>query len=509
MKKVGYAHLVDLLELNVRPLVQVAAISSAVNKRHDTTELISFPSGVAINDTPLGHVEFALRHEGVNLEVLDAAFDKIDPALFVARLREAPNSDPARRACFLWEWMRKQSLGAPVTPTGAYVDLFPSNKYVVARNAIKDPVFRVNNNALGNPDFCPIVKLGAIDNANGVYTLLGQIQSMISDPRDAAMYARAIRHLYLSETRSSFAIEREVPDANKEERFINLLARAGEEEVISEDWLVMLQNAVVKDAFSKEASYRTRQNWLEDGSGRMTFLPPPPQSLPQLMRGWESFVNGNDRGIDLSVKIACASFGFVYLHPFMDGNGRLHRFIIHHVLQKSGLIPAGVILPVSASISKNEIAYLEVLSAFSKPVTRLWKYRRSDEAPLIDSSPEGRPYRYFSADREVGFIQQMIQETVVTEIPNELNYLAGYDAAFGEINASMDLPRSDISKLVRMIQGNGGALAAGKRKQFVHLADAVIEKIELIVRAAFWLDAPRERTSETQNEPDETNPTTK
>ncbi|MEC5218883.1 hypothetical protein RCH09_003858 [Actimicrobium sp. GrIS 1.19] len=67
--------------------MQVAEIISAVNKRHDTAVLISIPSGVASNDTPLGDVEFALRHESVSLEVLDAAFDKIDPALFVLRLR--------------------------------------------------------------------------------------------------------------------------------------------------------------------------------------------------------------------------------------------------------------------------------------------------------------------------------------------------------------------------------------------------------------------------------------
>ncbi|NDP60422.1 MAG: Fic family protein [Oxalobacteraceae bacterium] len=485
MKKIGYARLIDLLDLQVRPLTQTASTSSAINKRQDTADTILFPDGVVVTDTPLGQLEFALRHEGVNLEVIDAAFEKMAPSLLIARIRANPNSESIRRACFLWEWMHGTTLDADCITTGRYVDLFPPEIYAVAANPIKAPAFRVNNNALGNPDFCPVVKRSTIVHADAVLDLLRQLPALMSGDDSAALYARAVRFLYLSETRSSFSIEREIPDANREERFVALLSHAGEQERVTEDWLVMLQNAVIKDSYGKEPSYRTKQNWLEDSAGRMTFLPPPPDDLGKLMRGWTTFVNDKRSGIDLSIKTACAAFGFVYLHPFMDGNGRLHRFMIHHVLQRSGLLPDGLVLPVSASIAKDELAYLDVLSGFSKPVTRLWRYRRTDQAPLIDSSPGARPYRYFEADREVAFLQKMIQTTILTEIPNELRYLRGYDAAFSELDATFDLPRSDISKLIRMIHGNDGALSATKRKQFAHLPEAVIDQVERIVRAAF------------------------
>ncbi len=490
MKKIGYAQLIDLLDLQVRPLTQTALMSSAINKRQDTTDgTILFPAGVVITDTPLGQLEFALRHEGVNLEVIDAAFEKIAPALLIARIRANPNSEPIRRACFLWEWMRGATLDAGCVPTGRYVDLFPSKSYAVAANPIKAPAFRVNNNALGNPDFCPVVKRSTIAHADNMLALFRQLPDLMAGEDSAALYARAVRFLYLSETRSSFSIEREIPDANREERFVELLSRAGEQERVTEDWLVMLQNAVIKDSYGKEPSYRTKQNWLEDSTGRMTFLPPRPEDLGKLMRGWTTFVNDHRSGIDLSIKTACAAFGFVYLHPFMDGNGRLHRFMINHVLQRSGQLPEGLVLPVSASIAKDELTYLDVLSGFSKPVTRLWRYRRTDQAPLIDSSPGARPYRYFEADREVAFLQKMIQATILTEIPNELRYLRGYDAAFAELDATFDLPRSTISKLIRMIHGNDGVLSATKRKQFAHFPEAVIDQIERIVRGSFPEDA--------------------
>ena len=485
MKKIGYARLIDLLDLQVRPLTQTALMSSAINKRQDSVGTILFPAGVVITDTPLGQLEFALRHEGVNLEVIDAAFEKIAPSLLIARIRANPNSEPIRRACFLWEWMRGATLDAGCVPTGRYVDLFPPEHYAVAANPIKAPAFRVNNNALGNPDFCPVVKRSTMVHADNLLDLLRQLPDLMSGNDSAALYARAVRFLYLSETRSSFSIERELADANREERFVELLSRAGEQERVTEDWLVTLQNAVIKDSYGKEPTYRTKQNWLEDSTGRMTFLPPPPDDLGKLMNGWTTFVNDHRSGIDLSIKTACAAFGFVYLHPFMDGNGRLHRFMIHHVLQRSGRLPEGLVLPVSASIAKDELTYLDVLSGFSKPVTRLWRYRRTDEAPLIDSSPGARPYRYFEADREVAFLQKMIQATILTEIPNELRYLRGYDAAFSELDATFDLPRSTISKLIRMINGNDGTLSATKRKQFTHLPEAVIDQIEHIVRASF------------------------
>jgi Fic family protein len=36
---------------------------------------------------------------------------------------------------------------------------------------------------------------------------------------------------------------------------------------------------------------------------------------------------------------------FVYIHPFDDGNGRLHRYLIHHVLSRTRFTPAGLVLP--------------------------------------------------------------------------------------------------------------------------------------------------------------------
>ncbi len=486
MASIGYAWLIEHLSLRVCPLAKPAEISTSVNRRVDSTHRVLFPRGVAIEDTPVGHLEFALRHEGVNLEIVDAVFEHLSPADLCARLEIAPNGVHIRRACFLWEWLTGRELPTTVTPTGGYVDLFPAEIYVTAGAPINNRKFRVRNNALGIPDFCPVVLRSAVPESPSLAELLTKAQRTLESVSDPALYERALSFLYLSETRSSFEIEREKPSSDKQERFVQLLRRAGETASVSEDWLVSLQNSVVRDVFSQEASYRTQQNWLEDATGGITFFPVPIRDLRRAMAGWQTFVNDNGALCpDVLVKVACAAFGFVYLHPFMDGNGRLHRFLIHHVLTHSNMQTGGRIVPVSAVILKHIPEYLEVLAGFSRPVTRLWEYVRGEMAPHITKAPGSRAYRFFDASREVAFMYRMIRLAIEEEIPQELAWLSGFDEALGLLEGEFDLPQKDLATLIRMAHSNRGQLSANRRKQFSYLPVAVLDRIETVVQACF------------------------
>lgn len=487
MVPVGYAHLIQLLRLQVRPLSRAAAITGAVNKRVDSDTQMLFPRGVAIDDSVTGHLEFALRHEGVNLEVIDAVFEHLAPTELVARLTATPTGAHIRRACFLWEWLTNQSLPVNAVSTGGYVDLFSADEYLIADEPVNSPKFRVRDNALGTRDFCPTVRRAAVPNTPSLADLLAEADRILASVSDPALYERALSYLYLSETRSNFAIERETPSVDKQERFVQLLQHAGETERVTEDWLVELQNLAVRDVYSQEASYRTQQNWLEDSTGRVTFFPPDPEDLRRTMPGFEAFINGT-RCQDPLVKAAAGGFGFVYLHPFMDGNGRLHRFLIHHALARAHARKNGVVVPVSAVMLKNIPDYLAVLSGFSKPVTRLWGYTRGEVTPVVTRAANGRSYRYINFDREVTFLHAMIQKAVQEEIPRELAWLVGYDIAFQQISAAFDLPNKDISALIRMIQSNQGRLSGNRRKQFVHLPEDVLDRVESIIRGAFGLE---------------------
>ena len=64
-----------------------------------------------------------------------------------------------------------------------------------------------------------------------------------------------------------------------------------------------------------------------------------PDDLPALVEGMFAFERGPAEQIDAVVAAAILAFGFVYAHPFEDGNGRVHRYLIHHILSKRGFNP--------------------------------------------------------------------------------------------------------------------------------------------------------------------------
>ena len=486
--EIGYAKLRTMfgLERTTLPPQRIAKTSTVANQRIDQAGAVLFPVNVTIEDTPVGQLEFALRNEGVDLAILAGVFEKMPVGELIAAWKAAPNGQYIRRACALWEWTQGKTLEADVRATAAYIDMIPAQDYVTRPDPPRRPGLRVYLNAPGPRAFCPLVSRQAMAALRPLDALLDAAVATFKEAKehDPDLYARAMSYLYLSETRSSFAIEKELPSANKAERFVRLLRRAGDTEALTEELLVAMQNEIVT-MHVPEASYRTGQNWLED-SHRLTFLPPSPAHLRDLMAGWEDFINNSD--IDLMAKLACAAFGFVYLHPFYDGNGRLHRFLIHRILAQSGKIPPDIVVPVSAVILKELKQYGEVLKGFSAPVTALWDYRRG-EPPDIVHDPGPLPYRYWFADRETAFLNQAITLAVEREMPQEMAYLQHYDAAIARINSELDVPNKDLSTLVRAAHDQRGKLSRHRRKQFFYLPENVLDRIEEIVAEVFEFDA--------------------
>lgn len=61
--------------------------------------------------------------------------------------------------------------------------------------------------------------------------------------------------------------------------------------------------------------------------------------------------------------VAAPAFGFAFIHPFKDGNGRLHRWLVHHTLGRLRFNPPGVIFPASAVPLERVAEYRNVLRA--------------------------------------------------------------------------------------------------------------------------------------------------
>jgi Fic family protein len=88
-------------------------------------------------------------------------------------------------------------------------------------------------------------------------------------------------------------------------------------------------------------------------------------------------------GVNPIVRATAIEFGFVFIHPFQDGNGRIQRFLIHDFLSSENFLPAGMIIPVSAHMVNNLKLYYDALETYSKPIIQIIKYTKDKKQKLI------------------------------------------------------------------------------------------------------------------------------
>lgn len=109
---------------------------------------------------------------------------------------------------------------------------------------------------------------------------------------------------------------------------------------------------------------RARQNWIggSDSSPQgAEFIPPPETEVERLLDDLCLFVARND--IPPIIQAAIAHAQFETIHPFIDGNGRVGRTLIHVILRRRGVTPE-VVPPVSLVLATNAQRYVEGLTAY-------------------------------------------------------------------------------------------------------------------------------------------------
>src|SRR5690606_25180101 len=117
-----------------------------------------------------------------------------------------------------------------------------------------------------------------------------------------------------------------------------------------------------------------------------------------LMEQLMALANQPPRGIDPLILASIISFGFVFIHPFMDGNGRLSRFLFHQVLCQRGVLKHGLLLPVSMVLRERESDYLNALQAFSRAAREYWHVDYiHDEDVACTFTGHPALYRYWDA----------------------------------------------------------------------------------------------------------------
>lgn len=211
-----------------------------------------------------------------------------------------------------------------------------------------------------------------------------------------------------------------------------------------------------------------------------------PEDVPDLVRGLLAFDAGRARTLDPVVAAAVLAFGFVYVHPFVDGNGRLHRYLIHHVLARHGFAPPGVVFPVSAAILDRLDAYRAVLESYSQRLLPVVDWRPTPAFNVEVLNDTSDFYRYFDATPHAEFLYGCVQKTVEVDLPAETTFLRAYDAFRTSVEAIVDMPEPTLDLLFRFLRQHDGTLSGRARhKEFAALRDDEVARVEAIYAASF------------------------
>lgn len=399
------------------------------------------------------HLTFALKYEGLDLAVLKRLFERTGAAPLEAVIKSKPTGSYARRIWFLYEWLTGHNLNLEDVRSGSYVPVVnPDRQY--ATGGINVARYRVRNNLPGTPDFCPLVSRTKTLDAFVAMDLSAKAQSAIATvPKD--LLARTAAFLLLKDSRSSFAIEGEHPPQERIYRWGRAIGEAGRNPIDFEQ-LLRLQEIVIGDTRFVHLGLRAEGGFV-GALDRATRMPLPEhisarhEDLPGLVEGMSAFEQGPVEQLDAVVAAAVLAFGFVYTHPFEDGNGRVHRYLIHHILARRGFNPPGVVFPVSAVILDRIDEYRNVLESYSRRLLPLIQWAPTENGNVRVLNDTGDFYRFFDATPHAEFLYSCVQRTIEKDLPDEANFLRRYDRFSAGLETIADMPNRTVDLLFRFL----------------------------------------------------------
>jgi len=487
-KIAGYAAILEALKLPV-PLPHTLALISNKTRRYEKDGWKVFTPKHQPGDSLYKQLVFALKYEGVNLLLFKCLFSKLGSKKVKELLRIEPTGQYSRKIWFLYEWLMEKPLDIPDLSIKNYVPLL-DDKIQYAIEGQRSPRHRIINNLPGTPGFCPLIfktqKLEAYINAN----LSGKKENYLSTIGKDVLQ-RASAFLLVKDSRASFTIEGESPGNTRALRWGKAIGQAGSKPLSKEE-LERLQQIIIEDSRFTHMGFRKEGGFV--GEHDRVSGEPIPDHISAKWQDVESLTDSliatseelEKAGFDPVLTAAQIAFGLVFIHPFTDGNGRLHRYLIHHILAKMNFARQGFIFPVSASILDHIDDYRTVLESYSHPLLEFikWKPTAKNNVEVLNETSDY--YRYFDATRQAEFLYDCVQDTIENIIPNEVNYLNSYDEMKRYVENTYEMPDKTVAMLIRFIEQNDGQLSKrARKKEFDALTEEEVRDIENKYREIF------------------------
>jgi Fic family protein len=295
----------------------------------------------------------------------------------------------------------------------------------------------------------------------------------------------------LKDSKASFSIEGETPLPSRASRWGNVIGEAGRY-MLSKEELERLQRIVIESNKFLKYGYRQQGGFVGEHD-RETHQPLPDhisakyQDIDLLMNGIfqsENLLTAEQYHPVLAA--ATIAFGFVFIHPFVDGNGRLHRYLIHHVLAKNNFTPQGIIFPISASILSHIIDYRKVLEKYSHGILPFIDWYITADYNVNVRNETLAFYQYYDATAQAEFLFDCIKDTIENIIPQEVRHLQKYDKFKNYMDNTFEMPDKMVALIVKLLSQNEGILSKKKREsEFKDLTEDDVKMIELTYKNIF------------------------
>ena len=486
---IGYAALIAAYDLSVPLPPRLAAIAA----RHHpvaTADWMMLTPRHGVEASLAAQLTFAIKWEGVDLAVLAQLFRVIEVGDIVQLVEATPTGAFARRLWFLYEWLTGTVLGLPDAGKVRMVGVIdPEQQFALVRGE-PSTRHRVVNNLPGTPDFCPLVQRSSALVDASAKGLDARARSEIGRVRPD-LIARAAAFLLLNDSKSSFAIEGERPSGARAVRWGQAIAQAGNTDLSTAE-LDRLQRIVIGDDRFVTLGIRHEGGFIgvhdrDSGDPIPDHISARAQDLKSLLTGIVAYARrALAGGYDPVAAAAALAFGFVYVHPYVDGNGRLHRWLIHHMLAAADYNPPGLVFPISAAILRELTAYRGVLESYSRPLLNVIEWHRTEEGNVEVTNDTESYYRFFDATAHAEFLYACVEQTITVDLPAEVAFLEAFDRFASGVQEIVDMPADQIELLQKFLGQNDGRLSERARtREFAALTAVEGDRVEALFRDAF------------------------
>ncbi|MGA1870605.1 MAG: Fic family protein [bacterium] len=439
-------------------------------------------------DTFGDHLTFALKHENIDLLVLKRIFDAVSPKEMQSFVLSSPTGVQVRRGWYLYETWTKNQLDVPDAPNVAFVNLLDPKAYFTAKPR-PSRRHKVRDNLLGNAGFCPVIRRTkaleeflSLGLSNKAKEIVGQTGTHL--------ITRAASFMLLADSRASFEIEGERPLRNRLERWGKAVKQAGKNPLNMEE-IIRLHGILIEDSRFIHVGLRPDGVFLGErdqlGDPVPEFIGARPDDLEILMTG---LIEANSRmreaALDPVLQATATAFGFIYIHPHQDGNGRLHRYLIHHVLAERKFTPPGMVFPVSSVMLDRIDDYKAMLQSHSGSLMDYidWKPTQERNVEVLNDTID--LYRYYDCTYEAEFLVGCVRHTVERDLPREIDYLHRHDEALRRIMDTVALPDRLAEDFIMFTRQNKGTLPNRRRqREFKAMTDYEVGALEQIIQDAF------------------------